>query len=71
MPVTKPCVLLKDPGLLARIISIKDPLSDMKQVGSLTRFFKLNASNRFEVIEVSLLASSKSLLRSPASIMLL
>ena len=46
MPVTKPCVLWKDLGLLVRMISIKDPLSDMKQVGSLTRFFKLKTSNR-------------------------
>ena len=45
MPVTKPCVLWKDQGLLARIISIKDPLSDMKQVGFLTRFFKLKTSD--------------------------
>ena len=33
-------------SLLVRTISIKDPLSDMKQVGSLTRFFKLKISNR-------------------------
>ena len=38
MLVTKPWVLWKDLGLLVRI-SIKDPLSDFKQVGSLTRFF--------------------------------
>ena len=41
MPVTKPCFLWKDLGFLVIIISIKDPLSDMKQVNSLTRFFKL------------------------------
>ena len=38
MPVAKPCVLWKDLGLFVRIISIEDPLSDMKQKGSLTRF---------------------------------
>ena len=46
MPLTKPWALWKDLGLLVRTISIKDPLSDLKQVGSLTRFFKLKASNR-------------------------
>ena len=46
MPVTKPWVLWKDLGLLVRIISTKDLLSDLKQVGSLTRFFKLKTSNR-------------------------
>ena len=48
MHVTKPWVLWKDLGLLVRIISIEDPLSDLKQVGSLTRFFKLKTSNRSE-----------------------
>ena len=46
MPVIKPWVLWKDLGLLVRIISIKDPLSDLKQVGYLTRFLKLKTSNR-------------------------
>ena len=47
MPVTKPSVLWKDLSLFVRIISIKDPLSNIKQVGgSLTRFFKLKTSNR-------------------------
>ena len=46
MPVTKPWVSWKDLGLLVRIISIKDPLPDLKQVGYLTRFFKLKTSNR-------------------------
>ena len=38
MPVTKPCILWKDLGLLVRIVPIKDLLSDIKQVGPLARF---------------------------------
>ena len=48
MPVTKPCVLWKDLNLLVRIVSIKDLLSDIKQVGSLARIFKLKTPNRIE-----------------------
>ena len=71
MPVIKLCVLWKDLGLLVRIISIKNPLSDMKQVGSLIRFVKLKTSTRSDKwFEVLLLGSSKSILRSPASTML-
>lgn len=46
MPVTKPCVLWEDLSLLVRIVSIKDLLSDIKQVGYLARFFKLKTPNR-------------------------
>ena len=71
MPVIKLYVLWKDLGLLVRIISIKNPLSDMKQVGSLIRFVKLKTSTRSDKwFEVLLLGSSKSILRSPASTML-
>ena len=34
MPVTKPWTLWKDLGLLVGAISIKDPLTNMKQAGS-------------------------------------
>lgn len=50
MPVTKLCVSWKDLGLLVRIISKKDLLSDIKQVGSLTRFFDLKTSNLLDQI---------------------
>ena len=46
MPVTKPCILWKNLGLLVRIVPIKDLLSDIKQVGPVARFFKLKTSNR-------------------------
>ena len=64
MPVIKPCVFWKDLGLLVRIISIKQSLSDTKQVGSITKFFKLKTSNRSDGwFEVSLLGFSISILR--------
>ena len=69
MPVTKPCVLWKDQGLLVRIISIKDALLDLKQVGFLSRFFKLKTSEGQKNYLKSLLGYSKSILRSPASTM--
>ena len=50
MPVTKLCVSWKDLGLLVRIISNKDLLSDTKQVGSLTRFFDLKTSDLLDRI---------------------
>ena len=42
MPVTKPCILWKDLGLLVRIVPIKDLLSDIKQVGPLARFLSFS-----------------------------
>ena len=50
MPVTKLCVSWKGLGLLVRIISNKDLLSDIKQVGSLTRFFDLKTSDILDQI---------------------
>ena len=50
MPVTKLCVSWKDLGLLVRITSNKDLLSDTKQVGSLTRFFDLKTSDLLDRI---------------------
>ena len=46
MTATKSCVLWNNLGLLVRIISAKDPLSDMKQVDSLTRLLNLKTPNR-------------------------
>ena len=59
------------PGFVSKNNIYQDPLPDIKQVGSLTKTFKSKTSNRSEkLFEVSLLVSSKSILRSPASVML-
>ena len=50
MPVTKLCVSWKGLGLLVRIISNKDLLSDIKQVGSLARFFDLKTDLLDQII---------------------
>ena len=59
------------PGFVSRNNIYQRPLSDMKQVGLLTIFFKLKTSNRSDKwFEMSLLGSNKSILRSPVSTML-
>ena len=70
MPVTKDCFLERR-GFLSKNNIIKDSLSDIKYLGSLTRFFNNRSSNRSDkLFEVSSLRSCKSILRSPASAML-